>query len=241
MSKYERIYNHIEKGKIYKNNECTDLIKRISSNVSLYNNNNELSDNFMKNLLSFIDCYDNDYNLIDDNFLLMTRPHSINREYFIDLLKTVFVPIDYNYFGTFMEVFSSFLYKDLMKDDNKDYVNDLKYKKINDLYYNYDEYRRDISKLFNYAYDYDLPMLVYGYFYGNNLDLSKVNDLLYFYINNRNYYLDKMRLNGLYYPFNDDDTIPKYFIREYQDIFMKFIPILIYDFERENIIKKKIK
>ena len=43
------------------------------------------------------------------------------------------------------------------------------------------------------------------------------------------------------YPYNDDDSIPKFFIREYQDIFAKFIPILINDFERENINKKKIK
>ena len=241
MSKYERIYKDIENGKIYKNKEYTELLKRILNSVSLYNNNKELSNIFMKKLLSFIDYYNIDCNLIDDNFLLMTSPHSINHEYFIDLLRTIFVPIEYSYFGTYMEVFSSFLYRDLMKEDNRDYINNLKYQKLLDLHHNYLEYRRDISKLFNYAYDYDLPLLVYGYFYGNNLDLSKVNDLLYFYVSHRNYYIEKMQMNGLHYPYNDDDSIPKYFIREYQDIFVKFIPLLINDFERENINKKKIK
>lgn len=242
MNKYEKIYRQILNGKIYKNKEYTDLLKRIINTVTLYDGHNDkLSNLFLENLLLFLDYSHFDCNLIDDNFLLMTSPHNINYSYFIDLLKTIFVPIDSSYFGTYMEVFSAFLYRDLMNEDNKEYVNDLKYQKLKDLNYNYLEFRNDISKLFNYSYDYDLPILLYGYYYGNNLDLNEVNDILYFYINNRNYYLDKMQLNGLFYPYNDDDSIPKFFIREYQNIFMQFIPILINDFKRLNTNKKKIK
>ena len=242
MSKYEKLYKKILKGKIYKNEEYTELLKRVINNVSLYNGKNTFASNlFLENMLLFMEHSDINYDLIDDNFLSMTSPHNINYSYFIDLLKTIFVPIEYSYFGTYMEVFSAFLYRDLMNEKKRDYINNLKYQKLKDLNYNYLEFRTDISKFFKFSYDYDLPILLYGYYYGNNLDLSEVNDVLYFYVHNREYYLDKMQLNGLYYPYCDDDSIPKFFIKEYQDIFMEFIPILINDFKRTQINKKKIK
>ena len=242
MNKYEKIYNNILKGKIYKNEDYTELLKRIIKTVSLYCGYNDIASNkFLEGLLLFLDKNKIDLNLIDDTFLLISSPHSIDYSYYIDLLRTIYLPIENSYFGTYMEVFSGFLYRSLMNDKNKEYINDLKYQKLIDLYYSYDEYRTDISKVFNYSYDYDLPILIYGYIYGNNLDLSKVNDLIYFYLENREYYLEKMQLNGLHYPYNDDDSIPKFFIREYQDIFNEFIPYLINDFEREEVNKKKIK
>ena len=242
MNKYEKIYNNILKGKIYKNEDYTELLKRIIKTVSLYCGYNDIASNkFLEGLLLFLDKNKIDLNLIDDTFLLISSPHSIDYSYYIDLLRTIYLPIENSYFGTYMEVFSGFLYRSLMNDKNKEYINDLKYQKLIDLYYSYDEYRTDISKVFNYSYDYDLPILIYGYIYGNNLDLSKVNDLIYFYLENREYYLEKIQLNGLFFPYNDDDSIPKFFIREYQDIFNEFIPYLINDFEREEVNKKKIK
>ena len=242
MKNYEKFYKDINNGKIYKNNDYTELLKRIFNRVPIdFNNiNKDLSNYFISHLLTCIDFYNINPNLIDDNFLIITGPHSIKHLYFINLLKTVYLPIDMDEFGIYMETFNFFLKRTIMNDNNKDLIDNLKYQKIKDLYHNYKKCIDKIMPKFNYCYDYDLPTMLFAYFYGNNLDLNITNDVLLFYIDNRDYYLDKMNLNGLYFPFDYDDTIPKYFLGGYLDLYKEFIPVLI-DNYNNGLIKKRIK
>ena len=241
MSKYERIYRSIFEGKIYKSKQLTALLRRMAKSFALYCGNKEVSDSFLHNVLDFIEKSNIDCDLIDDYFLIVTGPHYVNHEFFIDLLKTVFMPYDPNSFGTYMEVFHNFLWLDLMNKNNKEWINKIKYQKIKDLYSNCLAFNNKLNDSFLFSYDYELPTLLYGYFYGYDLDLSIVNDVLSFYLDNRAYYIEKMTLNGIYFPYVEDDTIPKFFVKGFSDVFNEFIPVLIDDYKRMMVNKKKIK
>ena len=110
-----------------------------------------------------------------------------------------------------------------------------------DLYDSYLTYRRFFSKEFNFSVDYDFPSLLFSYYYTNNLDLYEVNNVIFFYIKNRDYYLEKMAMNGLFFPFDDDDSMPKFFNNRYSEIYQYFIPVLVNDYKVKNENKKRIK
>ena len=238
---YKRLYTNVMNGKTYKSVEYSNLLRRIFNAFPLDWEDYDYCKCYFKSILEFMDKNNIDYNLIDDSFFeLISRSHYVNYMYFIDLLYTIFIPINLELFGTYMEVFTMFLFHDLMPND-KELVNKLSYKKIKDLYDSYTNYRDNISREFLYNYDYDLPSLLFGYYYGYDLDINEVPKVLNFYLNNREYYLDKMLMNGLHYPYIDDDTIPKYFVAGFYNIFTSFVPSLIVDYKRSSIVQKRIK
>lgn len=238
---YKKLYANVMEGGTYKSKEYSDLLRRIFNVFPLYWEDYDYSKCYMKCILEVLDGIKIDYDLIDDNFMaLISRSHYINRAYIIDLLNTLFMPFDLGFFGTYMQIFTSFLFHDLMPND-EELIKNLKYNKLNDLYQGYKVYRDDMSRDFLYYDDYELPSLVFGYYYGNNLDLNEAPKVISFYLSNRDYYLDKMLLNGLHYPYIDDDTIPKYFVDGFYKIFTTFIPLIIADYKRSSVTKKRIK
>ena len=239
--KYEKIYYSIENGKVFRNKEYTLLLKRIFKYFPLDWEDKDYSNCMMKAIITFLDTNKVDYNLIDETFLKMLNniPYT-NYSYFIDVLYTLFLPINLDYFGTYMEVFRTFLFHDLLRSDEEK-VKKLANRRFIDLYNNYNEYKNDLSKEFTFSYEFDLPTLIYAYYFGNNLDLLETNKVITFYLDNRKYYLDKLNMNGLYFPYADDDTIPKFFLEGFYKIFTVFIPVLVSDYKRSSVVRKKIK
>lgn len=241
MKKYARIINDINKGKIYINEKVTSFLKRVDNRLHLYSNiNSEKSDYLMSDLDKILN-NGFDYDLIDDTFLDVIDLNENKVLYFTSFITSLFMPIDNKNIGVYLEFFTSFVSRDLYSDRNRNIIKKLKYKKIIDLYDSYLTYRRFFSKEFNFSVDYDFPSLLFGYYYTNNLDLYEVNNVLFFYIKNRDYYLEKMAMNGLFFPFDDDDSMPKFFNDRYSAIYQYFIPVLINDFKVKNENKKRIK
>lgn len=238
---YQRIYYDIEKGKVFRNKEFTLLLKRIFNYFPLDWEDYDYSKCVMKTIIEFFDKNKIDYNLVDDAFLgILTNIPYVNYSYFVDVLYTLFLPINLDQFGSYMEIFRMFLFHDLLRADQET-VNKLTNKRFINLYNSYNEYKKDISNEFLFSYEFDLPTLIYAYYFGNNLDLSETNKVITFYLDNRKYYLDKLNMNGLYFPYADDDSIPKFFLEGFYKIFTVFIPLLISDYKRSSVVRKKIK
>lgn len=241
MSKYRKICRDVAKGKIYINESVSRLINRLNNRLSLYQDmTNERSEYFMSHLDTIL--FNNfDYDLIDDTFMDIINLNQSKSLYFVDLVKSIFMEQDIKDFGIYMESFTNFLYRDLLSDKNMNLIKNLKYQKIIDLYDNYRVYRNFLSKEFRYSIDYDFPALMYGYYYANNLDLNETNRVIGFYISNRDYYLEKLAMNGMFFPYNDDDTVPKFFLQRFLDIYQSLMPLVVNDYKNACINKKRIK
>lgn len=241
MSKYSKICNQVARGKIYINKSVSDFINRINHRLNLYQDMTfDRSEYFMEDLDTIL--HNNfDYDLIDDTFLDIIDFNPRKDLYFVNLVKTVFMEQDINNFGIYMESLTDFIYRDLFNPKNINLIKKLKYQKLIDLYDNYRVYRNYLSREFGYSTDHDFPALMYGYYYANNLDLNEVNRVIGFYLSNRDYYLEKLAMNGMFFPYNDDDTIPKFFLQRFLDLYQNLIPLVINDYKNETINKKRIK
>ena len=241
MKRYAKIINDINKDKIYINEKVTNFLKRVDNRLHLYSDiNSEKSDYLMSDLDKILN-NGFDYDLIDDTFLDIIDLNNNKVLYFTSIITSLFMPIDNKYLGVYLEFFTNFVSRDLYNDRNRNLIKKLKYKKIIDLYDSYLTYRRFFSKEFNFSVDYDFPSLLFSYYYTNNLDLYEVNNVIFLYIKNRDYYLEKMAMNGLFFPFDDDDSMPKFFNNRYSEIYQYFIPVLVNDYKVKNENKKRIK
>ena len=241
MNDYKKIYDNIKNGSIYINQSYTDFIIRLDSKVHFYSNVDDITSNKFFELMEPIINTNIDFDLIDNSFLALFRICDKNLLNFTDIIKAVFIPESIEHIGTYMETISLFILAYLTRSFvPDDLIKNLKYTKIYDLYNCYQGYVKNYIKDFEYKIDHDFPMLLIGYYYQNDMDLNDYNKAIEFYIKNRSFYIEKMRLNGFYYPYIEDD-IPKYFNRGYKEIYEQFIPSFISDFKNSRLHKKNIK
>lgn len=240
MKDYKDTYFKMLNG-INTSDKLRSFITRLDNRLKLFNEvSDEKSNNFLEKLEDVINS-NIDFDLIDDTFMDLTKLNKNNLLYFPTLVKVVYMPESIKEFGVYMENFSSLIFVVLLEDyETKTLMADVTYDKLFSLYKNYIQFTQTYFEEFDFFADHDVPILLYGYYYQNNLDLDEVNKVISFYVNNRNYYFDKLVLNGLFFPYLEVD-IPKYFNKGYKEIYEKFIPTIVKDYKNNSLNKKRIK